>query len=216
MRPTDLKKGSAELLILSLLEGGSRHGYELCKLIETRWNAAVGFRDAGWKRPASGAAAITGSPRRARKCSRHSERAGSHSSTASAASWNPDMSDPQQWRRELAARLAGLDNDGGRVHQIIEELSQHLDDRYAELVESGMAAEKARGVVLEELAGRDVLRRAIASIQQPAVPSRQVPGTPVAGGWLSGLGSDVRDGFRGLRASPLLTAVALLTLSVGI
>ena len=44
MRPTDLKKGSAELLILSLLEGGSRHGYELCKLIETRSNGAVLFK----------------------------------------------------------------------------------------------------------------------------------------------------------------------------
>jgi transcriptional regulator len=31
-----LKKGSAELLILSLLEGEQRHGYELAKLISER------------------------------------------------------------------------------------------------------------------------------------------------------------------------------------
>jgi transcriptional regulator len=40
----DLKKGSAELLILSLLEGRQRHGYEISKLIETRSNGTVRFR----------------------------------------------------------------------------------------------------------------------------------------------------------------------------
>ena len=32
----ELKKGSAELLILSLLEARPRHGYEISKLIEAR------------------------------------------------------------------------------------------------------------------------------------------------------------------------------------
>jgi PadR family transcriptional regulator, regulatory protein PadR len=40
----DLKKGSAELLILSLLEARQRHGYEISKLIETRSGGAVRFR----------------------------------------------------------------------------------------------------------------------------------------------------------------------------
>lgn len=40
----DLKKGSAELLILSLLERRQRHGYEISKLIETRSQGAVRFR----------------------------------------------------------------------------------------------------------------------------------------------------------------------------
>ena len=43
MSSTDLKKGSAELLILSLLERGPRHGYELCKRIESRSRGAVRF-----------------------------------------------------------------------------------------------------------------------------------------------------------------------------
>lgn len=75
----DLKKGSAELLILSLLEARPRHGYEISKLIETRSGGTVSFRVASlypllyrledrglllgrWvERPASAAAAITGS-----------------------------------------------------------------------------------------------------------------------------------------------------------
>ncbi|HEV3139185.1 MAG TPA: PadR family transcriptional regulator [Vicinamibacterales bacterium] len=42
----ELKKGSAELLILSLVEARPRHGYELCKLIETRSGGVLTFRAA--------------------------------------------------------------------------------------------------------------------------------------------------------------------------
>jgi transcriptional regulator len=40
----ELKKGSAELMILSLLEDQSRHGYDISKLIEQRSAGAVKFR----------------------------------------------------------------------------------------------------------------------------------------------------------------------------
>src|SRR5215212_8915347 len=51
-----LKKGSTELLILSLLEAEPRHGYELQKLIETRSRGVLTFNvaslykmeDRGW------------------------------------------------------------------------------------------------------------------------------------------------------------------------
>ena len=39
----ELKKGSAELLILSLLEARPRHGYEISKQIESRSEGAVKF-----------------------------------------------------------------------------------------------------------------------------------------------------------------------------
>jgi len=39
----ELKKGSAELMILSLLEGRPRHGYEISKLIESRSDGAIRF-----------------------------------------------------------------------------------------------------------------------------------------------------------------------------
>lgn len=39
----ELKKGSAELLILSLVEARPRHGYEISKLIEQRSQGAVRF-----------------------------------------------------------------------------------------------------------------------------------------------------------------------------
>ncbi len=39
----ELKKGSAELLILSLVEDRPRHGYDISKLIETRSKGALKF-----------------------------------------------------------------------------------------------------------------------------------------------------------------------------
>ncbi|HZR24549.1 MAG TPA: PadR family transcriptional regulator [Vicinamibacterales bacterium] len=44
MLDRELKKGSAELLILSLLEAQPRHGYDLSKLIETQSGGAIVFR----------------------------------------------------------------------------------------------------------------------------------------------------------------------------
>ena len=47
-KPVDneLKKGSAELLILSLVVAVPRHGYEISKLIEQRSNGALRFHAA--------------------------------------------------------------------------------------------------------------------------------------------------------------------------
>jgi transcriptional regulator len=43
MLDRELKKGSAELMILSLVEARPRHGYEISKLIETRSEGVVRF-----------------------------------------------------------------------------------------------------------------------------------------------------------------------------
>jgi len=43
MLDRELKKGSAELLILSLVEHEPRHGYELSKLIDSRSKGAIRF-----------------------------------------------------------------------------------------------------------------------------------------------------------------------------
>ena len=39
----ELKKGSAELLVLSLIEDNARHGYEISKLIESRSEGTLKF-----------------------------------------------------------------------------------------------------------------------------------------------------------------------------
>jgi len=44
MQNVELKKGSAELMILSLIEDQPRHGYDISKLIEQRSAGTVKFR----------------------------------------------------------------------------------------------------------------------------------------------------------------------------
>ncbi|HSE43563.1 MAG TPA: PadR family transcriptional regulator, partial [Acidobacteriota bacterium] len=44
----ELKKGNAELLILSLIEHRPRHGYEISKLIESRSGGALSFNVASF------------------------------------------------------------------------------------------------------------------------------------------------------------------------
>ena len=78
MLERELKKGSAELLILSLLEARPRHGYEISKLIESESSGVLSFNVAslypllyrlekiGWIR---GARQTSGSGRR-RRCYR--------------------------------------------------------------------------------------------------------------------------------------------------
>lgn len=46
MLDRELKKGSAELLILSLVEARARHGYEIRKLIEARSDGVLKFNAA--------------------------------------------------------------------------------------------------------------------------------------------------------------------------
>ena len=43
MSERDLRKGSAEVLILALLEERDRHGYEIAKLIDHRSDGAISF-----------------------------------------------------------------------------------------------------------------------------------------------------------------------------
>jgi len=42
----ELKKGSAELLILSLVDARARHGYDIARMIETRSDGALTFHAA--------------------------------------------------------------------------------------------------------------------------------------------------------------------------
>jgi len=54
------------------------------------------------------------------------------------------------WREEIASRISSLKLDSTREIEIIEELSQHLEDRYHELVSSGATDDDARRDVLME------------------------------------------------------------------
>ena len=98
----EAKKGSAEILILAIVEHEGHHGYEIAKLIEQRSDGDLRFtlaslyatlyrmEDRGWikgagsRRPASAGAATTASPRPAAGCWPNSAKTGAGSSRRSA------------------------------------------------------------------------------------------------------------------------------------
>ena len=61
----EAKKGSAEIVILAVIEHESHHGYEIARLIADRTDGRLaGSRAAGSRRPGSAAAVTTASPNR--------------------------------------------------------------------------------------------------------------------------------------------------------
>jgi putative ABC transport system permease protein len=121
------------------------------------------------------------------------------------------------WGNDIRERLAGLRLDPAREASVVEEIAQHLDDRYAELTAGGATPEAARKAALDELSGGPALAAALADALPRPSPPRVPPGDDGDGaGWLTGLARDFRYGARRLRLEPAFSLVAILSLALGI
>ncbi|HJQ25491.1 MAG TPA: ABC transporter permease [Blastocatellia bacterium] len=119
------------------------------------------------------------------------------------------------WRDEIRQRLAGLKLEPTREAEIIEELSQHLDDRYAELCHAGASDEAAYQAALAELSTSDILQRELRRVEQTMSREAVVLG---AGRRkvMENILQDVRYGLRTLRNRPGFSATVIFVLALGI
>jgi hypothetical protein len=68
------------------------------------------------------------------------------------------------WRLLIRHRLAGLDIRPVDEIDIVEELAQHVEDRYAELKGSGLSEDEAVGAGLAELDGETLAEELLDSL----------------------------------------------------
>src|SRR5688572_30614053 len=124
---------------------------------------------------------------------------------------SPRAESRSDWRARVRERLAGVSLDPATEAEVIDELTQHVEDRYRDLVGRGVDEELAATQAWRELEGHPRLEREISS-------SRRAPAlAPIQDGSHSGLSAvwdDVVFAWRRLRHAPGFAVVALLTITL--
>jgi len=119
------------------------------------------------------------------------------------------------WNEIIRARLATSSISPEQETEIVEELAQHLEDSYQELLAAGSSTQEAERLCLAELAGNPTFIQDLERIG-PRAPVEPTVTRSGQSNFLLDLPRDLRYASRTLLKRPAFTVVVILILALGI
>src|ERR1051326_9047144 len=120
------------------------------------------------------------------------------------------------FKQEVRVRVARLNLEPTREAAIVEEMSQHLEQRMEELLAQGLAPAAAHEAVLKELSEGGRLEKELLQVEKQLRFEPALADPSTVRGMLAHLIKDFRHGLRGLRLNPGFASVAIMSLALGI